>query len=520
MNNFLSTASKKISQAGENARKASITNLNHATSAMGLTVSEEKFRKSLEPPIRHSGKVWKRRGGLLNGKIASNIIASSWDERHLELRGSTLIYYDLEGVAPRGILDLREENAFVQASLGHTSGGAPSPFCISIKVTVGLAQETKWKLCFEKHSEQIKWLDMMSQVIVESSVDSYNHALLEAANPKSPKASELSQWIRSPPTSSEEENDMDTSGGGHGLWMLVGEESGRFADDILNFSMENETTSIIDEQLALEQVVKALRDKVSHLRDSLQKSEQALNEKTQSNEALALEIKNLQEKCDKIQKKAFEVRAQCDESLLQANAALTSAKQEFAKEREKIDSEKRESNAKLESTISSVKDQLEKKDKMHQDTLQNAAVTQKRELDEAKKRAKEEEKQLRTKFETEIDSLREELNKKKAEEKVLLEKKSDQEKSILNATTAMLSMQEELNAVKKQSLSEKVQMQSDLNATIESLRRELVEKEVSHRESTRALQAQLACSAQESQPTTLEAASGDCSDDEFQDCIM
>ena len=57
-----------------------------------------------------------------------------------------------EFVFPRGFLDLVEEGASVQASLGH-SAGAPSPFCISIKVAISVGgmvntaqQETKWKL--------------------------------------------------------------------------------------------------------------------------------------------------------------------------------------------------------------------------------------------------------------------------------------------------------------------------------------------------------------------------------------
>eukprot|EP00547_Thalassionema_nitzschioides_P007362 CAMPEP_0194210052 /NCGR_PEP_ID=MMETSP0156-20130528/7973_1 /TAXON_ID=33649 /ORGANISM="Thalassionema nitzschioides, Strain L26-B" /LENGTH=528 /DNA_ID=CAMNT_0038937337 /DNA_START=101 /DNA_END=1687 /DNA_ORIENTATION=- len=525
MNSFLSNASKKISQAGENARKASISKLNHATSAMGLTVSEDKFRKSVEIPIRHSGKVWKRQGGLLNGKIASNIIASSWDERHLELRGSTLIYYDLQtqqdqislvNKAPRGILDIREEHATVQASLGHTSGGAPSPFCISIKVTVGLAQETKWKLCFEKHSEQIKWLDLLSQVIVESSVDAYNHALLQAANPKNPKASELLQWVKSPPAAPADENDMDTSGGGHGLWMLVGEECGVATDGATNVSSQNEITL----SLEMEKEVNELRDEVNHLKDSLQKSEQALDDKSASNEALASDIKKLQKACDANEASASKTRAEFDASLLHANTALASIRQDIATARDKEESEKAELNAKLQSTISSMKDQLEQKEKYHQVVLQNSVSEIKEELNDAKNRAEVEKKDLTAKFEAAEKLLREELGKKSDQEKAFLEAKADQEKSLLNATMAMLSMQDELKAVKLQASSEKVQIQSSFNTTIESLRRELIEKEVSYRESIRALKDELNLTTQTSSRETLSTTGGDGSDDEFQDCVM
>jgi len=66
---------------------------------------------------------------------------------------------------PRGILDLSKESASVSASMGHS--GAPSPFCLSIKVK----SETKWKFCFVSHGMLMEWLAALTDVIVKSSVD-------------------------------------------------------------------------------------------------------------------------------------------------------------------------------------------------------------------------------------------------------------------------------------------------------------------------------------------------------------
>jgi Protein ENHANCED DISEASE RESISTANCE 2, C-terminal len=77
----------------------------------------------------------------------------------------------------RGYMDLVKENATVCATLGHS--GAPSPFCLSIKVN----GETKWKLCFASHQGQLRWMAAISDVIVQHSVDAYNLKLLSAADP-------------------------------------------------------------------------------------------------------------------------------------------------------------------------------------------------------------------------------------------------------------------------------------------------------------------------------------------------
>jgi hypothetical protein len=210
MNKFLEQTKKAASAA----RQASISNLNAASMALSnasgtnikLTTAktdEELMRLLKDEPILFSGPAWKRRGGL--GKLAS--YSSAWEMRHLQLRGSVLLYFDSDPTKAlsssndpqellRGYLDFAEEKATVLATFGHS--GAPSPFCLSIKVTVGLAQETKWKLCFDHHHTQMEWLAVMSDVVIQSSVDLYNRALLDVAN-QSIHGSHDSKLIQRPP---------------------------------------------------------------------------------------------------------------------------------------------------------------------------------------------------------------------------------------------------------------------------------------------------------------------------------
>ena len=69
---------------------------------------------------------------------------------------------------PRGILDIIKENASVSASVGHS--GAPTPFCLSIKVKLD-ARATKWKFCFDSHGMMMEWLSAMTDCIVKYSTD-------------------------------------------------------------------------------------------------------------------------------------------------------------------------------------------------------------------------------------------------------------------------------------------------------------------------------------------------------------
>jgi len=68
------------------------------------------------------------------------------------------------GDTPRGILDLSKERASVSASMGHS--GAPSPFCLSIKVK----SLTQWKFAFDSHGMMMEWLAILTDVIVETSL--------------------------------------------------------------------------------------------------------------------------------------------------------------------------------------------------------------------------------------------------------------------------------------------------------------------------------------------------------------
>ena len=69
---------------------------------------------------------------------------------------------------PRGVLDLIEERASISPSMGHS--GAPTPFCVSIKLNGG----TKWKFCFESHLCMMQWVVALSDVVVKASVEVSN----------------------------------------------------------------------------------------------------------------------------------------------------------------------------------------------------------------------------------------------------------------------------------------------------------------------------------------------------------
>ena len=102
-----------------------------------------------------------------------------------------------EGSSARGSMDLVKENATICATWGHS--GAPSPFCLSIKVK----GETKWKLCFASHRSQLQWLAAMTDVIVQASVDSYNIKLLTNADPanQDPVTAAFQSHVSEPPVS-------------------------------------------------------------------------------------------------------------------------------------------------------------------------------------------------------------------------------------------------------------------------------------------------------------------------------
>lgn len=262
MNKFLEQTKKAASKA----RQASISNLNAASTALSnasgasikLTTAktdEELKRLLQDEPILFAGPTWKRRGGL--GKLAS--YTNAWESRHLQLRGTVLLYFDSDPTKAlsssndpqellRGYIDLAEEKATVQATFGHS--GAPSPFCLSIKVPVGLAQETKWKLCFDHHQAQMEWLSTISDVVIQCSVDTYNRALLDAANPSGGMDGSTHNLLRRPPVYEPGTKELSSPGKSnksrsnsfqlvdspHQLWMM---------DD---YSLERKTTLTKEQQ--------------------------------------------------------------------------------------------------------------------------------------------------------------------------------------------------------------------------------------------------------------------------------
>jgi predicted nucleic acid-binding Zn-ribbon protein len=227
--NFLSDATKRISQASEKVAQNAARSTKEFSDI--FTPNDGKLEKIIKKDmsVRLSVIVWKRRGGL--AKLGS--YSTAWEKRYMELKGNVLIYYETTGEdtnkntlstrtslssspkIPRGYLDLEEEKAAVSASYGHS--GAPSPFCISIKV--GLAQETKWKLCFDHHQTQMEWLAAISDASIRCSVDNYNQLLLKAADPMNQQ--DLSLLPRPPPVY-EPTAGSGTGGSGqsHTLWAL------------------------------------------------------------------------------------------------------------------------------------------------------------------------------------------------------------------------------------------------------------------------------------------------------------
>jgi len=81
--------------------------------------------------------------------------------------------------SPRGCIDLHKENVTVSALSDHEkslTSVSPTPYglCIATK------GEDKWKVCFESHGEQIKWLTVLTEIIVRKSVDTYNQELVKS----------------------------------------------------------------------------------------------------------------------------------------------------------------------------------------------------------------------------------------------------------------------------------------------------------------------------------------------------
>jgi hypothetical protein len=104
----------------------------------------------------------------------------------------------MSSILPRGTMDLVQENAAIavitvtdtnhkwssnERAIHKLNVGTihnshpPTPFGLSIMVK----GETKWKLCFETQKEQILWLALLTDIVVQRSVDSYNEELIKSS---------------------------------------------------------------------------------------------------------------------------------------------------------------------------------------------------------------------------------------------------------------------------------------------------------------------------------------------------
>ena len=154
-------------------------------------------------------------GAVVADGASANAIAGSSDFERVggqAVRAAEDLADGESFIPPRGYLLMKEEHATIQASYGDHGGGSPSPFCISIKTRASLTnpavgvqpkETTKWKLAFTDFNLMMEWLVVLNLVTVENSVDSYNHALLNKANPNHPNFIQL-QSLKYPPTAGED----------------------------------------------------------------------------------------------------------------------------------------------------------------------------------------------------------------------------------------------------------------------------------------------------------------------------
>ena len=469
MKSIFSTATTAISQAGERtkraaekATRASLESVAQATNATKeLFTHEEKIKKVLENDkilVRLKGNVWKRRGGV-SGKLAS--YATAWELRPFVLKGSALLYYEKssssissqkrrssstktttetnnntnnednannnddqeEFVFPRGFLDLVEEGASVQASLGH-SAGAPSPFCISIKVAISVGgmvntaqQETKWKLCFDSHATMMEWLVAMSDVVVRSSVDAYNHALLQSADPNS----RINPYLKPPPvyepTSSVDAKNIQQ----HRLWMM---EFYRVQSSLLehnNHNHNHSNTSTTTASTAIDNSLQVMNTLLSEKEKQRKHLEEKLNELSTQHQTLQTQLEETIKAKDKIQdEKKF-----MDSLLEQLRIVLEERDTTIAKLQEQQQQQQQHQTTTFDG-----------EDNKDDDTDKDASI----------QRLTQENQELKASMELKIQALQEELFRSKQQEQeqeqqqgydefsVVVEKKEEEE--IVNTSTA------------------------------------------------------------------------------------
>jgi predicted nucleic acid-binding Zn-ribbon protein len=391
--NFLSTATKTFSQAGEKAARST------KEFSDIFTPNDDKLKRIIEKdePARLSGILWKRRGGF-GAKLGS--YSSAWERRYIELRGNVLLYYETAGEEtnktltgtersvssspkdPRGYLDLSEDKVAAQATYGHS--GAPSPFCISIRV--GIAQETKWKLCFDHHQTQMEWLVGISDASIRCSVDDYNQALLKAANPNTQEKTLLP---RAPPV-------YEPGTGGkkvHTLWLLEeytvtnstrkSAEESKASSETTASSTASKDTAPLDNALqvmetllaqkekariALEQIVTSLRTQVGSLEKSIIEIETQLTgisaEKQSQKEIIASLTKSIQEKETKTKEASEETR-----SIQNLIAALKQELEEQDTKIKALEEEQEKLRLEMEGKVKTLEDEKSRAENKHHKLL-------------------------------------------------------------------------------------------------------------------------------------------------------
>jgi hypothetical protein len=401
-------------------------------------------------PVRLSGLVWKRRGGVGKYMTASG---GAWELRKMELRGTSLVYYSnqqgdtlaseelqkekedtqqtpskstsswLEQAKaatskgflkthpvddpnqPRGYLDLAEEKAMVHISFGHS--GAPSPFCISI--AVGITQDTKWKLSFDHYKEQTKWLAALSDVVVQCSVDDYNVQLLQAANPNNTSEAAL---CRPPPPVDDPPTNQNGSLSGqekfNRLWMMeeftinTATTTTKMADTSNDDAAEISDPNIaIDKSMDDQQHQGLVRDmRQNHeevIKQLTEESNQKLNETKGQVESLEIAMMQAEEE----HKNAMDdLRARLLKST--TNSALQDHQQKNkleklrremvstqAQEAEKLFAEKESMSVSMEKMIKSLQEELSAEQNWHQESLKSIEEEHRQKVEAEKKQTEE-----------------------------------------------------------------------------------------------------------------------------------
>jgi len=209
----------------------------------------------LQPPLSTTSEASQKKGG--NGGGGGNwfeTTTSNWTTTPSDVGGGG---GNSTTEVPRGYIDLAKEKATVHAAFGHS--GAPTPFALSIKIK----GETKWKLCFDRHATEMEWLSAITDVVVQTSVDTYNASLLAAADP----ANHFDYALFHPPmtadgaATSSEAPGATTTGKGHRLWML---EPYRVAShhNLESLVGEEATAAEVSERSVTSRGVEAVQDDV------------------------------------------------------------------------------------------------------------------------------------------------------------------------------------------------------------------------------------------------------------------